>query len=46
MGGESLFVILGVTSFGDSWGEGQGTIAVGREALALRKKSACFFQGN
>ena len=34
----SPFVILGLTSFGDSWGEGQGTIAVGREVPVLQKE--------
>ena len=29
--------------FGDSWGEGQGTIAVGREDPALGRKSAGLF---
>ena len=37
----SPFVILGVTGFGDSWGEGQGTIAIGKEAQSLGRKSAC-----
>ena len=39
----SPFVILGVTIFGDSLGEGQATIAVGREAPALGRESACLF---
>ena len=37
---KSPFVIPGVTSFGDSWGEGQGTIAVGGEAPAFGRESA------
>ena len=41
----SPFVIRGVMSFGDSWGEGQGTTAVGREAPALGKESAYLFPG-
>ena len=41
----SPFVILGVIIFGDSWEEGQGTIAVGREAPVLEKESACLFPG-
>ena len=48
MGGEcgnvtSPFVTLGVTSFGNSWGEGQGTIAVGREVPALGRESERLF---
>ena len=39
----SPFVILGVTIFGDRWGEGQGTIAIGREAPALGSKSGSLF---
>ena len=35
----------GCNGFGDSWGEGQGTMAVGREAQALRRESACLFPG-
>ena len=31
--------------FGDSWGEGQGTIAVGREDPILGRESACLFSG-
>ena len=41
----SPFVMLGTMGFGDSWGEGQGTIAVGREAPGLAKESACLFPG-
>ena len=40
-----LLVTLGVTSFGNSWGEEQETIAVGREVLALGRESACLFPG-
>ena len=39
------FMILGGTGFGDSWGEGQGTIAIGKEATVLGKESACLFSG-
>ena len=34
----SLFVILGVTGFGNSWRERQGIIAVGRK----KNQHACF----
>ena len=34
----SSFVILVVTSFGDSWREGQRTIAIGKEAPALGRE--------
>ena len=39
-----LFVTLGATSFGNSWEEEQGTIAVAREAPALRRKQHAYFQ--
>ena len=41
----SPFVILGEMGFGDSWGEGQGTIAVGRKVPVLRRGGACLYQG-
>ena len=36
---------IGCHRFGNSWGERQETITVGREALALGKESACTFPG-
>ena len=36
----SPFVILGITGFGDSWGEVQGTTAAGRE-----ENQHVYFQG-
>ena len=39
----SPFVTLGVTSFGNSCKEEQGTIAVAREVPALGRESACIF---
>ena len=42
----SPFVTLSVTNFGDSWVEGQGTIAVGGwEVPALGRQSTCLFPG-
>ena len=41
----SPFAILSVTSISDSWGEGKGTIAVGREAPALEENQYAYFQG-
>ena len=41
----SPFVTLGVTSFGNSWGEEPGTVAVAREVPALGRKSACVILG-
>ena len=41
----SPFVILGISSCGDSWGEGQGTIAVRKEAPALEENQHAHFQG-
>ena len=41
----SPFVTLGVTSFGNSLGEEQGTIAVVREVPALGRASASLFPG-
>ena len=35
----SLFVTLGLTSFGNSWREEQGAIAVGKEVSALGRES-------
>ena len=40
------FVTRGVTSFGNRWGEKQGTIAViGRKVPALGRDSTCLFPG-
>ena len=41
----SPFVTLNVTSFGNSWGEEQGTIAVARKVLALGRESSWLFPG-
>ena len=50
MGGEcgnvkSPFVTLGLTSFGDSWGEEQGTIAVARRFHLWEENQHAHFQG-
>ena len=39
----SPFVSRSVTSFGNSCGEEQGTIAMAREVPALGRESACLF---
>ena len=41
----SPFVTLGVTSFGNTWGEEQGTVAVAMEVPALERELACLFPG-
>ena len=40
----SPFMIQGVTDFGDSWGEEQGTIAVRMDAPVLGRESGSLFQ--
>ena len=41
----SPFVTLGVKSFGNSWGEEYGTIAVGREVQLCEENQHAYFQG-
>ena len=41
----SPFVTLVVTSFGNSWREEQGTIAIGCEAPLWEEKQRVYFQG-
>ena len=50
MGGEGEnvtfpFVTLVVTSFGNSWGEEQGTIAVARRCQLWEENQHTYFQG-
>ena len=39
------FCDTGRNGFGDSWGEGQRTIAVATEAPAFEREYACLFLG-